>query len=120
MNTQEKFNISHLLNCCFNFSLTYTYNIEINSSHILRIKVLKLAFNTFVYLTRTTSTSTMHTFYNSTLKNKTKLNMLINVIKHFKLLKITSSNLDFGTLHIQLVPKFVSLVCIQRRQHRFS
>lgn len=33
---------------------------------------------------------------------------------------ITSSSLDFGTLQIQLVPKFVSLVWIQRRQHKFS
>jgi hypothetical protein len=31
-----------------------------------------------------------------------------------------SSSLPFGTLQIQFVPKFVSLVWIQRKQHRFS
>lgn len=33
---------------------------------------------------------------------------------------LTSSSLGFGTLQMQLVPKFVSLCWIQRRQHRFS
>ncbi|KAE9529716.1 hypothetical protein AGLY_011812, partial [Aphis glycines] len=75
------------LTCYINFSLIpYT---QINK---------EIMFS--VYLARTTSTSTMHTFHNSTLKNM--------IHKHnYKV--ITSSSLDFGTLHIQLVPKFVSL-----------
>lgn len=33
---------------------------------------------------------------------------------------LTASSLLFGTLQIQLVPKFVSRVWIQRKQQRFS
>jgi len=31
-----------------------------------------------------------------------------------------ASSFDLGTRQIQFVPKFVSLACIQRRQHKFS
>jgi hypothetical protein len=34
--------------------------------------------------------------------------------------QLTSSSFPFGTLHMQLVPKFVSLVWMHRRQQRFS
>lgn len=33
---------------------------------------------------------------------------------------LPSSNFPFGTRQIQFVPKLVSRVCIQRKQHKFS
>lgn len=61
---------------CINFSLTNTYHTKINPLHVGKIKILKLVFKTCVYLTRTTSTSAMYTFNNSTLKAK-KIQKLI-------------------------------------------